>query len=54
MSGDALQQFGRGGLLMRSPIADVGKLPQTVFVVEFQEANAEWGRPHSANPMLAS
>jgi hypothetical protein len=39
---------------MCSPIADVGRLPQTAFVVQFQEANAEWGRPHSANPMLAS
>ncbi len=54
MDDAALRRFGRAARFMCSPKANFGKPPRENFVVQLEEATAEWRRRHderdSGNP----
>ena len=50
MSDAQLLEFGRAGRQLCSPEANFGKPPREVFVIQLQEARAEWARRHPKNP----
>jgi hypothetical protein len=50
MTDDALLRFGRSARYMCSPQANAGKPPREAFVVQLEEALAEWHRRHPKNP----
>jgi hypothetical protein len=54
MSDEARKQFGAAARYMCSAKANAGKPPREVFVVQLEEAIAEWRRCYPANPMLTS
>ena len=44
MSDEELRKFGEAGKYMVSPRANMGKPPLPAFVVQLEEARAEWRR----------
>jgi hypothetical protein len=46
MSDEDLQKFGKAARYMVSPGANMGKPPLPTFVLQFEEARAEWRRRH--------
>ena len=46
MSDEKLIEFGRACVYMCSPQANLGKPPREEFVVQLEEARAEWRRRH--------
>jgi hypothetical protein len=53
MSDEELREFGKAAGYMVSPTANMGKPPREVFVIQLQEARAEWRRRHKG-PGLSS
>ena len=46
MSDEDLQNFGKAARYMVSPTANMGKPPLPTFVLQLEEARAEWKRRH--------
>jgi hypothetical protein len=46
MTEDELRKFGRSARYMCSPTANMGKPPDKDFVIQLEEARAEWRRRH--------
>jgi len=46
MSDEQLQNFGKAARYMVSPKANMGKPPLPTFVLQLEEARAEWRRRH--------
>jgi hypothetical protein len=46
MSDEELREFGKAARYMVSPGANMGKLPLPAFVLQLQEARAEWRKRH--------
>jgi hypothetical protein len=46
MSDDQLKRFGVAARNMNSPFANMGKPPLPTFVLQLEEASAEWRRRH--------
>lgn len=46
MSDEDLRKFGKAARYMVSPTANMGKSPLPDFVLQFEEARAEWRRRH--------
>jgi hypothetical protein len=44
MSDRALLEFGRAAAYMCSPYANLGHPPRQAFIIQLQEARAEWKR----------
>jgi hypothetical protein len=44
MTDDQLREFGRACVYMCSPKANLGKPPREAFVIQLEEARAEYGR----------
>jgi uncharacterized protein YjiS (DUF1127 family) len=49
MSDEKLRDFGRACVYMSSPQANLGKPPREEFVVQLEEARAEWRRRHPSD-----
>ncbi len=47
MSNQKLIEFGKAARYMCSPKANSNKLPREPFVIQLEEARAEWRRRHS-------
>ena len=47
MSDEELRKFGKAASYMVSPTANMGKPPLPTFVLQLEEARAEWRRRHS-------
>jgi hypothetical protein len=47
MSDEQLRDFGKAARYMVSPRANMGKAPLPAFVLQLEEARAEWRRRHS-------
>lgn len=47
MSDKELQDFGKAARYMVSPTANMGQSPLPDFVLQLEEARAEWRRRHS-------
>jgi hypothetical protein len=56
MTDEQLRQFGKAPRYMNSPYANNGKPPLEAFVIQWQEARAEWRRryPKSTSPVSPS
>ena len=48
MSGEDLLEFGKAARYMVSPTANMGKPPLPTFVLQLEEARAEWRRRQKA------
>jgi hypothetical protein len=48
MSDKELREFGKAARYMVSPRANMGKPPLPAFVLQLEEARAEWRRRHPA------
>ena len=46
MSDEELRKFGRAARYMASPTVNMGKPPLPTFVLQLEEARAEWRRRH--------
>jgi hypothetical protein len=46
MPDEQLQNFGKAARYMVSPTANMGKPPLLAFVLQLEEARAEWRRRH--------
>jgi hypothetical protein len=46
MTDKELTREGKAGRYMCSPMANFGKPPRRVFVIQLEEAKAEWKRRH--------
>jgi len=46
MSDEELRKFGKAARYMVSPTANMGKAPLPAFVLQLEEAHAEWRRRH--------
>jgi hypothetical protein len=46
MSDEELRKFGKAARYMVSPRANMGKPPLPTFVLQLEEARAEWRRRH--------
>jgi len=46
MSDEELREFGKAARYMVSPRANTGKPPLPTFVLQLEEAGAEWHRRH--------
>jgi hypothetical protein len=46
MSDEELRKFGKAARYMISPTANMGKAPLPTFVLQLEEARAEWRRKH--------
>jgi hypothetical protein len=46
MTNEELRRFGAAARYMCSPEASFGKPPRQNFVIQLEEAIAEWQRPH--------
>jgi hypothetical protein len=46
MSDEELREFGKAARYMVSPRANMGKPPLPTFVLQLEEARAEWRRRH--------
>jgi hypothetical protein len=46
MSDEELREFGKAARYMVSPGANMGKPPLPAFVLQLQEARAEWRKRH--------
>ena len=46
MSDEELREFGKAARYMVSPTANMGKPPLPAFVLQLEEARAEWRRRH--------
>ena len=46
MTDEQLRRFGRAAQYMCSPAANGGKPPREPFVIQLEEAKAEWRRRH--------
>ena len=46
MSDEELREFGKAARYMVSPRANMGKAPPPTFVLQLEEARAEWRRRH--------
>jgi hypothetical protein len=46
LTDEELIREGKAGRYMRSPMANFGKPPHEVFVVQLEEVKAEWRRRH--------
>ena len=46
MSDEELKDFGKAARYMASPRANMGKPPLPAFVLQLEEARAEWRRRH--------
>ena len=46
MTDAQLRPFGKAAKYMVSPYANMGKPPLPAFVIQFEEARAEWRRRH--------
>ena len=46
MTDQQLRQFGEAGKFMCSPGANFGKPPRKPFLIQLEEARAEWRRRH--------
>jgi len=46
MSDEELREFGKAARYMVSPTANMGKPPLPTFVLQLNEARAEWRRRH--------
>lgn len=46
MSDEELREFGKAARYMVSPSANMGKPPLPTFVLQLEEARAEWKRRH--------
>jgi hypothetical protein len=49
MSDDQLRTFGKAARYMTSPTANMGKPPLPAYVLQLEEALAEWRRRHPPN-----
>jgi hypothetical protein len=49
MSDEELIREGKAGRYMCSPLANFGKPPRKGFVIQLEEAKAEWRRRHPKN-----
>jgi hypothetical protein len=49
MSDEELVKFGKAAWFMCSPGANLGQPPRKVFVIQLNEARAEWRRRHPKN-----
>ena len=49
MSDEELRKFGKAARYMISPTANMGKAPLPTFVLQLEEARAEWRRRHPPN-----
>jgi hypothetical protein len=47
MSDVELREFGKAARYMVSPTANMGKAPLPTFVLQLEEARAEWRRRHA-------
>ena len=47
MSDEELLEFGKAARYMVSPRANMGKAPLPAFVLQLEEARAEWRQRHS-------
>jgi len=47
MTDDQLRAFGKAARYMTSPKANMGKAPLPTFVLQLEEARAEWRRRHA-------
>jgi hypothetical protein len=50
MSDEELRQFGKAARYMVLPQANMGKAPLATFVLQLEEARAEWRRRHPHPP----
>jgi hypothetical protein len=46
MSDEELRKFGKAARYVVSPTANMGKPPLPAFVLQLEEARAEWRRRH--------
>ena len=46
MSDEELREFGKAARYITSPTANMGKAPLPTFVLQLDEARAEWRRRH--------
>jgi hypothetical protein len=53
MTDEELREFGKAARYMVSPTANMGKPPLPAFVLQLEEARAEWRRRHKG-PELSS
>ena len=49
MSDEQLRNFGKAARYMTSPTANMGKPPLATFMLQLEEARAEWRRRHPPN-----
>jgi hypothetical protein len=49
MSDEELRKFGEAAKYMVSPTANMGKPPLPAFVLQLEEARAEWRRRHKGS-----
>jgi hypothetical protein len=54
MDNDQLVRFGRDARYMCSPKANMGKPPRQAFLIQLEEARAEWRRRHQVETAAAS
>ena len=52
MSDEELRKFGEAAKYMVSPRANMGKPPLPAFVLQLEEARAEWRRRHAVGNYL--
>jgi hypothetical protein len=50
MTNEELVEFGKAARYMVSPTANIGKPPLPTFVLQLEEARAEWRRRHENKP----
>jgi hypothetical protein len=51
MSDDALNRFGQAARCMCSPVANHGRKPRRVFVIQLRQAQEEWHRSRPDNSL---
>ena len=54
MSDEELREFGKAARYMVSPTANMGKPPLPTFVLQLEEARAEWRRRQKNKPPQAT
>jgi hypothetical protein len=52
MSDEELRKFGKAARYMVSPTANIGKPPLPAFVLQLEEARAEWRRRRGNIPAM--
>ena len=54
LTDEQLINFGQSARYMCSPKANMGKPPLESFLVQLQEARAEWRRRHPSSPSVSA